>query len=129
MVGTTFLGMDAEVNFSYGSGERTRCRVIEKEGEIVCEIIYGEDIYPGKNFVDPNSSLSMRAAVAHELSHFHRWKDKMELDGKKLEEIDEALTSLDAILRYQRHLSEFEVRQLVADAIQRLQNFARDQSD
>ena len=67
----------------------------------------------------------MRAAVAHELSHFHRWRDKTELNGEHLTEIDEALTSLDAVQRYQAHLNENEVRQLVADAMQRLQAFAQ----
>jgi len=121
----TFLGLDSEANFRHAAGEATRCRVIVEGGDVVCEIVFGADIFPGKNVIDPNSSLSMRAAAAHELSHFHRWKDKTEIDGDHLMEIDEALTSLDAIQRYHRHLNENEIRQLVADAMQRLQIFAQ----
>ena len=124
-VANTFLGLDREANFRYAAGEATRCRVYEQDSETICEIVYGADIFPGTSVVDPNSSLSMRAAAAHELSHFHRWRDKTELYGEHLTEIDEALTSLDAVQRYQAHLSENEVRQLVADAMQRLQVFVQ----
>ncbi|WP_413709139.1 hypothetical protein [Rhizobium sp. Rhizsp82] len=119
------MGLDREAVFAYGEGEATRCRVIEIEGEIVCEIRYGADIFPGKSVVDPNSALSMRAAAAHELTHFHRWKDKTEVDGDHLVEIDEALTDLEAILRYYADFNDSEIRQLVSDAIQRLQIFAQ----
>ncbi|ASP73865.1 hypothetical protein CDO28_20165 (plasmid) [Sinorhizobium meliloti] len=124
-VGNTFYGLDREAVFAHADGENTRCRVIEVEGEIVCEIRFGADIFPGKSVVDPNSALSMRAAAAHELSHLHRWRDKTELDGDHLVEIDEALTDLEAILRYYPQLNENEIRQLIADAIQRLQIFAQ----
>ena len=67
----------------------------------------------------------MVGAVAHELSHYYRWKDKTELSGTHLVEIDEALTSLDAVQRYHSHLSEHDIRQLVLDSIRRLQIFAR----
>jgi len=73
---------------------------------------------------DPNSSLSVQAAAAHELTHFYRWRDQTELVPRELFEIDEALTSLEAVLRFPRQLNEHDVRQLVADAIQRLQFFA-----
>ena len=124
-VANTFIGLDREANFRHAAGEVTRCRVYVQGGETICEIVYGADIFPGTSVVDPNSSLSMRAAAAHELSHFHRWRDKTELDGEHLTELDEALTSLDAVQRYQAHLNENEVRQLVADAMQRLQAFAQ----
>lgn len=124
-VANTFLGLDKKANFRYAEGEITRCRVYEEEGETICQIVYGSDIYPGTSVSDPNSSLSMLAAAAHELSHFHRWRDKTELDGAHLTEIDEALTSLDAVQRYQVHLTDNDIRQLVADAIQRLQIFAQ----
>lgn len=124
-VANTFIGLDREANFRYAEGEPTRCRVETTEHEVICEIVYGSDIFPGNNVIDPNSSLSMRAASAHELSHFHRWRDKTEIDGEHLIEIDEALTSLDAVQRYHNHLSENEIRQLVADAMQRLQMFAQ----
>jgi hypothetical protein len=124
-VANTFIGLDREANFKHAAGEVTRCRVYVQDKETICEIVYGADIFPGTSVVNPNSSLSMRAAVAHELSHFHRWRDKTELNGEHLSEIDEALTSLDAVHRYQAHLNENEVRQLVADAMQRLQAFAQ----
>jgi hypothetical protein len=67
----------------------------------------------------------MRAAAAHESSHFHRWRDKTELDGGHLSDIDEALTSLDAIRRYYGTLNDTEIQQLVSDAMQRLQILAQ----
>lgn len=96
-----------------------------EKGEAYAEIVFGPDIYPGVGVADPNSSLSMQAAAAHELSHFHRWKDKTEVSNADLAELDEALASLEAILRYPKQLNDHEVRQLVADAIQRLQIYAQ----
>jgi hypothetical protein len=69
----------------------------------------------------------MQAAAAHELCHFYRWRDQTEIVADQLEEIDEALTSLEAVLRFPRELSPHEVRQLVSDAIQRLQIFCQKQ--
>jgi hypothetical protein len=125
----TFYGLDREVPFRFAGGERTRCRVYSEDGTTQCEIVFGTDIYPGNSVVDPNSSLSVQAAAAHELSHYHRWLNKTELDGEHLTEIDEALTSLEAILRYSRNLSETETKQLVSDALQRLQLFAQRYKD
>lgn len=128
-VTNVIIGLDREVSFRYAPAERTRCRVFnDQTGSEVCEIVFGPDIYPGKSVVDPNSALSMRAAVAHELCHFHRWRDKTELDGDFLVPIDEALTSLEAVQRYHAQLNETELRQLVADSIQRLQMFAQKHS-
>lgn len=59
----------------------------------------------------------MKAAAAHELSHYHRWRDTTELPVGYL---DEALTSLDAALRYSRALSSHEVQQLIRDPIKRI---------
>jgi hypothetical protein len=42
-----------------------------------------------------------------------------------MEHLDEALTSLQATLRYDRQLSDHDVRQLVSDAIQRLQLYVQ----
>ncbi|HYJ84224.1 MAG TPA: hypothetical protein VEW26_15435, partial [Allosphingosinicella sp.] len=98
-----------------------------EESQELCEIIYGADIFPGTSVVDPNASLSMRAAAAHECSHFHRWRDTTELNHLTLRHIDEALTSLDAAQRYQSKLNETEIRQLIADAMQRLQLFVQEQ--
>lgn len=121
----TFLGLDNKVKATYEPGALTRFRenVDESTGEVYGEIIFGPDIYPGKSVVDPNSALSLQAAAAHELTHFHRWKDKIVLQGKELEPLDEALTSLQAVFRYDKQLSDADVRQLIADALQRLQLF------
>ena len=118
----TFLGLDDTLPVRYDPNRRTAFRVPAAEqdgGE--CEVTFGNDIYPGRSVIDPNSALSMEAAVAHEVTHYNRWKDKTELPSSDLEEIDEALTSLEAILRLPRDLNEHATRQLVADAIQRLQ--------
>src|SRR5258707_2602962 len=90
-VANTFLGLDREANFKHAADEVTRCRVYVQDNETICEIVYGADIFPGTSMVDPNSSLSMRAAAAHELCHLHRWRDATELDGEHLSGIDEAL--------------------------------------
>jgi hypothetical protein len=97
--------------------------VEEETGEELAEIIVGCDIYPGPGIIDPNSALSLIAAAAHELTHFYRWQDKTEIDETVLEHLDEALTSLHAILRYDKHLSEIDMRTLVSDAIQRINLF------
>jgi len=122
----TFLGLDSTLAVRYAAGSRTVFRVpaAGPDGGD-CEVTFGEDIYPGKSVLDPNSSLSMLAAVAHEVTHYCRWRDKTELPLSDLEEIDEALTSLEAILRFPRDLNEHDTRQLVADAIQRLQLYVR----
>lgn len=122
-VAATIYSLDREAPFRYAAGERTRCRVWVEGAETLCEIVFGADIFPGNSLIDPNAALSMRAAAAHELSHFHRWRDKIEIDDVNLMHIDEALTSLDAVQRYHQELSDTEIRQLVADAMQRLQMF------
>ena len=84
------------------------------------EVVFGADIYPGSSVADPNSALSLEAAAAHELTHYHRWRDKSALSEASLEHVDEALTSLQAILRYDHQLNRTDVRVLVSDAMQRL---------
>lgn len=121
----TFLGLDKSVTARYAEGSRTAFHELADETGTYGEIIFGPDIYPGSSVVDPNSALSLDAAAAHELTHYHRWKDKTALSGDDVEHLDEALTSLQAIFRYDRHLNETDVRQLVADAVQRLQLFVR----
>ena len=59
-----------------------------------------KDIYPGNVIADPNSSLSMLGTVAHEITHYHRWRDATEINDPGLEAIDEALTSLDPSLNF-----------------------------
>jgi hypothetical protein len=60
------------------------------------------------------------AAAAHELTHYYRWVDKTHLDEPAHEHLDEALTSLEAICRYERLLGAIDVRLLASDAILRI---------
>jgi hypothetical protein len=120
----TFIGFEQKAPVRYDPAVRTGFRVELQNNEETVEIVFGLDLYPGQGVADPNSSLSMEGAVAHELTHWHRWTDKTELTDANLYEIDEALTSLEAAIRYPE-LSDHSVRQLIADAIQRLQIFAQ----
>jgi hypothetical protein len=125
----TFLGLDDKVNVRYDAGSQSAFHIsVDEKGTQYGEIVFGPDIYPGPSVVDPNSALSLDAAAAHELTHYHRWKDKTALSKETLSHVDEALTSLQAVFRYDRHLSETDVRQLISDAIQRLQLFVREQT-
>jgi hypothetical protein len=120
-VATTFVGLDQEVPFQLDPEGRTRFVVeLGDDGEIG-KVYFGPDVFPGTGVADPNSALSMKAAVAHEISHFHRWRDATELPLGQHTNLDEALTSLDAALRFSRELSNHEVGQLIRDAVQRLQ--------
>jgi hypothetical protein len=89
------------------------------------EICFGNDIHPGQAILDPNSILSPQAAAAHEIAHYHRWLDGTELPQGQLDHIDEAMTSLTAVLRFTDRLEPIEVRQLISDALQRLQLHAQ----
>ncbi len=123
----TFLGLDSSVNVRHEPNARTVFRVDHDDsGQEFGEIVFGPDIYPGAGVVDPNSALSLDAASAHELTHYHRWRNKAALSDDTLDHMDEALTSLEAILRYGRHLRDLDVLQLVSDALQRLQLYLQD---
>jgi hypothetical protein len=116
-----FRYLDQNAPVRYDPGQRTCFRVGPNENGVqVAEIVFGPDIRPGQGIFDPNSRLGVEAAAAHELSHFHRYQDGTELNQEALLHVDEALTSLDAVLRFQGLLSENDRRQLVADAMQRL---------
>jgi hypothetical protein len=117
----TFMGLDPEAVVRFDAENRTVFRIANDPltAEEYGEIVFGPDIYPGTNIVDPNSSLGLVAAAAHELTHLYRWRDKQAIDDESLEHIDEALTSLQAIANF-GGLKPVEVRQLAADAMQRL---------
>jgi hypothetical protein len=126
----TFLGFDEKVSVRFDADSPSAFHILVDETNTQYgEIVFGPDIYPGSSVVDPNSALSLPAAAAHELTHYHRWMDKATLTDEAFEHVEEALTSLMAIIRYDRHLNENDVRQLVADAIQRLQLFVRQQTE
>lgn len=124
-VANTFYGMDRSVDARHDPTRPTGFRVEDVDGEPTGVISFGSDIYPGPSVADPNAALSMTAAVAHELSHYHRWKDNTELPLGHYRDLDEAFTSLDAMLRFARTLSPFEMEQLARDAVQRLQRHRR----
>jgi hypothetical protein len=111
-------------NVRYDESARTVFRVVpaaeSDTGEEDGEIVFGPDIFPGGSIANPNSCLSMRAAAAHELAHYHRWLNRTELDGKKLMHFDEAMTSLEAVQRYGHRLDHPEITQLIGNALHRL---------
>lgn len=77
----TFLGFDNKVNARYVKGVSTRFVVtVADNGDEFGEIIVSEDIYPGTNITNPNATLSLSGAAAHELAHYNRWANKSELE-------------------------------------------------
>src|SRR5262245_25408782 len=116
------LALDHTVNVRYETNSLTRFRVVPAaDGEPEYgEVVFSEDIYPGTNLANPNAALSMRAAAAHELTHYQRWHDMRSLDGEQLRHLDEAETSLEAAQRFGAKLNDIEVIQLIADALERL---------
>lgn len=124
----TFLGFEHEVNVRYEAGSFTRFRIAqEADGDEYGEIIFSEDIYPGGNIANPNSTLSVPGAAAHELAHFYRWQGKTELPHGQLTHIDEAMTSLEGALRYSHKLNTTDLQGLISDALQRLRLYVQEQ--
>lgn len=116
-----FLGLDAKVSARYEEGTKTRFVTgVDEAGEEYGEIVFSADIYPGTNLANPNASLSLDGAAAHELAHFYRWVNKSELPHGELVHIDEAMTSLEAALRFAGKLSHADVQGLISDALHRL---------
>jgi hypothetical protein len=124
----TFVGLDRTVNARYEENSYTRFHVTEGEedGEFG-EIIFSNDIYPGSSVTNPNACLSLTGAAAHELAHHYRWRDKSEISHGVLTDIDEAMTSLEAALRYEKHLNSTDTMGLISDALQRLRLFVASQ--
>lgn len=126
-----FTGLDDSVRtVSYDKDAKTVFKVVSADdsddGEEYGQIIFGPDIYPGPGIGNPNAELSMKAAAAHELSHYHRWFNKTEINDLALESLDEALTSLDAVMRYESKLHRTDVLALIADASHRMSLFIQD---
>jgi hypothetical protein len=122
----TFLSFDRTVPTEHDEGRPTSFRLVpdeeNPESEVrVGRVFFSADVYPGPSVADPNSELSMPAAVAHELCHYYRWLNNTELPHDEYRDLDEAQTSLEALLRFGRDLSRHEVEQLARDAVVRLQ--------
>jgi len=118
---TAFSGFERDINAHYDADSPTLFRVKTDEFEIEYgDVTFGPDIFPGQGVVDSNSALSFTAAVAHEVSHYHRWKNKCQIDEAYLSDIDEALTSLEAIRMFSGMLNPSDIQGLTADAIQRI---------
>jgi len=116
-----FLSLDSRVNARHEEGTRTRFVTgVDESGEEYGEVIFSADIYPGENFANPNASLSIDGAAAHELAHFYRWMNKSELPHGELTHIDEAMTSLEAALRFSGKLNDGDIQGLISDALHRL---------
>ena len=123
-VSTTFLGMADKVNARFEAGTTTRFVIsLDDDDQEFGEIIFSSDIYPGQNVTNPNATLSLKGAVAHELTHYYRWQDKSELPHDTMTHIDEAMTSLEAALRYSHSLDKTDVQGLISDALQRIRLF------
>lgn len=122
----TFLGLDNQVNARHDPNLPTVFHVVQEGAELYGEIRFGPDIFPGPNIADPNAALGLSGACAHELSHYHRWHDMIAIDEAELQHIDEALTSLQAALRYEKLLSPHDIHQLIDDAIRRLQMYVQE---
>ncbi len=122
-VANTFRGLGGlYVDAVLDANGSTRFVVEEsEEGEELGRIYFGPDIYQGSSVIDPNSALSMAGAVAHELSHLHRWTNKTEYPLGFHRHLDEAMTSLDAALRFSGQLQPDDIQTLVRDAMQRIQ--------
>lgn len=123
-----FLGLDGLVNTRYEISSNTRFIVnIENPNEEYGEIIFSEDLYPGGNIGNPNASVTLNGAAAHELAHFHRWTNKTELEHGYLTDLDEAMTSLEAVLRYASKLDTTDIQGLISDSLYRLRLFVEGQ--
>jgi len=116
-----FLGLDRAVSARYEARTRTRFLTsVDEDGDEFGEVVFSEDVYPGANLINPNASLSLDGAAAHELAHYYRWINKSELPHGELMHIDEAMTSLEAALRFSGRISPNDVQGLISDALHRL---------
>jgi hypothetical protein len=124
----SFLGMDANVSARYETGATTKFVTdMDQDGQEFGEVVFSDDIYPGQNIANPNAALSLKGAVAHELTHYYRWQDKTELPHGVMTHIDEAMTSLEAALRYSHALDKTDTQGLISDSLQRLRLFLAEQ--
>ena len=123
-VSSVFLGFDSQVPARYDERAKSHFEVISEDGKKFGVVYFGPDIYPGQgDTLNPNPTLPMHAAVAHEVVHFHRHRDGTQFNEFGLEHLDEALTSLEAAIKFPRELSGHDVSELVRDAAYRIMQF------
>src|SRR3546814_3722979 len=65
-VTNTFVGLDQSVPFQLDEIGLTRFVVEDGEEGPQGKVYFGPDVYPGPGVLDPNSALSMKAAVRSE---------------------------------------------------------------
>lgn len=119
------LGYQGPIEFDGGHGGRTRFVVRDTEDGEVGLIVVGPDVFPGFDVANANAVMDPLAAVAHEITHYERWRSGRELPMGHLEDIDEAMTSLQAACAFHRDLNSLHIEQLVSDALERLARFVR----
>lgn len=125
-VSSLFLNLDQAIPARYDEQCRSHFEVVEEDGSKVGVVFFGPDIYPGRgDTLDPNSTLPLGAAVAHEATHFHRWQDGHQFNEAGLEFLDEAQTSAESIVRWNRKLSDHDMTELVRDVSYRIDIFRR----
>lgn len=118
------LGYDGVLEFDESTASKTKFVVYKDENdEEIGKVVVGADIFPGYDVANPNAVLDPLAAVAHEITHYERWISKRELPQGKFDDIDEAITSLQAVCSYTSDLSSLHIQQLVSDALHRLIKF------
>ena len=125
------MGYNGPLEFDEKHGGRTRFEVRDAEdGEDrkIGVIVVGPDIYPGLNVANANSVMDPLPAVAHEITHYDRWNSGRELPHGYLEDIDEAMTSLQAACAF-RGLSSLHIQQLISDALERLVAYIQKQNN
>src|SRR5690606_14295143 len=116
-----FLGLDPRVNARHEEGTRTRFVTgVDETGEEYGEVIFSADIYPGPNLANPNASLSLDGAAAHEHAHYYRWVNKSALPHGELVHINEAMSRLEDALRLSGKLSDGDIQGIISDALHRL---------
>jgi hypothetical protein len=120
------LGYDGPLEFDESASSKTKFVVARDENDDEFgKIIVGADIFPGYDVANPNAVLDPIAAVAHEITHYTRWVSKRELPFGIFNDIDEAMTSLQAVCAFKSDLNALHIEQLVSDALSRLVKYQR----
>lgn len=120
-----FITLDDSVNARHEPNSWTRFQINLDPitNQQFGEVVFSADLFPGQNVANPNAMLSLRGAAAHELAHYYRWESKTELPHGEMVHLDEAMTSLEAALRYSAGLGPVDISGLISDALHRLRLF------